>query len=220
MGKYLAPSILAADFAKLGDEIKEVERAGATRIHVDVMDGLFVPSISFGMPVIKSIRKITDMVFDVHMMVQNPERYIDIMRKVGADNIVIHVEACNDVHAALEQIRQSGANPGIAFKPETEVESLRPYLNEISEIILMSVNPGFGGQSFIEDSYDKIRALAALRKELSADFEIEIDGGVKLDNIVKVFEAGADTVVVGSALFGSKTGENTSKLLDVIRGLE
>lgn len=220
MSKILSPSILSADFTILGEQVRQIEEAGAQFVHLDMMDGLFVPSISFGMPIIESLRPVSKLVFDAHMMVVDPERYIKQVRAAGADYISVHVEACKDVKAVLMQIRELGAKPGLAFNPETAVEELRPYLSLVDEVVLMSVHPGFGGQSFIPESMDKIRELAALREELGLDFLIEVDGGIKIDNVEEVLRAGADVIVAGSAVFGDNIPAKVKGFLDVFNSLE
>lgn len=220
MKKYLSPSILSADFTVLGEQVAMIESAGSQFVHLDMMDGLFVPSISFGMPIIESLRPKSKMVFDAHMMVVDPERYIRQVREAGADIISVHVEACKDVKSTLLAIKELGAKPGLAFNPETPVEALKEYLPYVYEVVLMSVHPGFGGQAFIPESLDKIKELALLRQELSLDFFIEVDGGVKLDNVDTVLESGADIIVAGSAVFGKNISENTEKFLEILKKYE
>ncbi len=220
MEKYLSPSILAADFTILGQQVAEIESAGSQFVHLDMMDGMFVPSISFGMPIIESLRPKSKMVFDAHMMVVDPERYIKQVREAGADIISVHVEACKDVKAVLMAIKELGAKPGLAFNPETPVETLREYLPYVYEVVLMSVHPGFGGQAFIPSSIEKIEELSRLRKELGLDFYIEVDGGVKLDNVEDVLKAGADIIVAGSAVFGENIPEKTKGFLEILKKYE
>ncbi|MDD6339734.1 MAG: ribulose-phosphate 3-epimerase [Butyrivibrio sp.] len=216
MSKQIAPSLLAADFARVGEQLKEIESVGVKYLHLDVMDGIFVPSISFGMPVIESLRKNTDMIFDVHMMVIDPERYIEVIKKSGADIITIHVEACKDVVGTLKAIRELGARPAISINPKTPVAELVPFLPYVDMVLIMSVEPGFGGQSFIENSYAKLREIAEIRRENNMDFLIEVDGGVNASNIKAVAECGADILVAGSAVFKNNAGENAKTLMELI----
>ena len=181
----LAPSILSADFTKLGEQIKEVERAGAQYIHIDVMDGIFVPSISFGMPVIESIRPVSDIVFDVHLMIDKPIRYIEEFVQAGADIITFHVEACDNVKETIEEIRKYGKKVGISLNPATPVSAIEPYIELVDLILVMSVNPGFGGQKYIEGSSEKIALISKLVKERNPQALVSVDGGIKKDNVVE-----------------------------------
>lgn len=216
MKKYLSPSMLSADFTKVGEQLKTIENAGNRMLHVDVMDGMFVPSISFGMPVIESIRPCTNMIFDVHMMVVDPERYIEDIRKSGADIISFHVEACKNIIDTLQKIKELGAVPALAINPETPMETLRPYLSYVEEVVVMSVHPGFGGQSFIEESFDRICELDRMRKEMGLEFSIEVDGGIKLSNVEKVLNCGADIIVAGSAVFKDDIADNVRQFKSII----
>lgn len=216
MKKYLSPSMLSADFTKVGEQLKTIENAGNRMLHVDVMDGMFVPSISFGMPVIESIRPCTNMIFDVHMMVVDPERYIEDIRKSGADIISFHVEACKNIIDTLQKIKEMGAVPALAINPETPMETLRPYLSYVEEVVVMSVHPGFGGQSFIEESFDRICELDRMRKEMGLEFSIEVDGGIKLSNVEKVLNCGADIIVAGSAVFKDDIADNVRQFKSII----
>ena len=212
----LSPSILSADFTKLGEEIETIDNAGAEYIHVDVMDGMFVPSISYGMPVIKSIRKSTGKVFDVHIMISEPIRYIADFAASGADMITVHVEACSDVVATIEKIREYKLKVGITLNPDTPVSAIKPYLNRVDMVLIMSVNPGFGGQKFITSSVDKIKEVKRLRDELNLSYDIEVDGGINIDNLATVLEAGANVIVAGSAIFRGDAAENVKKFKSIM----
>lgn len=212
----LSPSILSADFTKLGEEIETIDNAGAEYIHVDVMDGMFVPSISYGMPVIKSIRKSTGKVFDVHLMISEPIRYIADFVASGADMITVHVEACSDVVATIEKIREYKLKVGITLNPDTPVSAIKPYLNRVDMVLIMSVNPGFGGQKFITSSVDKIKEVKRLRDELNLSYDIEVDGGINIDNLATVLEAGANVIVAGSAIFRGDAAENVKKFKSIM----
>lgn len=219
--KYiLAPSILAADFKQLGLEMKKTEDSGAQYLHFDVMDGMFVPSISFGMPVLSSIREATAQVKDVHLMVQEPIRYIDAFQEAGADLITIHLEACEDVGATLKKIREAGCKAGLSICPETDADAVEAYLDQVDMILVMSVHPGFGGQKFIPESLDKIRAVRKMIRERGLSVDIEVDGGIYLTNVREVLDAGANIIVAGSAVFRGDAGENTEKFMEIMRDYE
>jgi ribulose-phosphate 3-epimerase len=197
----ILPSILAADFARLGEEIAKVEQAGASMLHVDVMDGHFVPNISLGFPVIESIRKITRLKLDVHLMISDPDRYGHEFIRAGADHVLVHQEVCPHLDQTLRMIRDEGALAGVVLNPSTPISTLSEVLDLVDHVLIMSVNPGFGGQSFIPNALKKIKALAWKRKELGLDFAIEIDGGVALDNVAEIVRAGCDWLVAGSSVF-------------------
>jgi len=213
----LAPSILAADFTVLGEQIQRAAAAGADYIHVDVMDGMFVPSISFGMPVISSIRKVTDCPFDVHLMVQDPERYIDDFVKCGADSITVHAECCRHLDRTLQQIKEKGIKTGVALNPATPLESLDYVLDKTDMVLIMTVNPGFGGQAFIESSLGKIRRLYKRIREENLAVDIEVDGGINKDTLPGVLEAGANVIVAGSAVFKGNIEENVKTLKEIMK---
>lgn len=208
----LAPSILSADFCRLGEQIHELEENDIELLHIDVMDGVFVPSISFGMPVIKSIRKITDMFFDVHLMISEPIRYIEKLAECGADGITVHIEACKDLEATLRKIKEQNMKCAVAINPDTEIEKIENVLDMVDMVLVMSVYPGFGGQKFILDSFEKIKKLDDIRKSRRLDFLIEIDGGVNVDNAKKISASGADWLVAGTAVFSGNINDNIMKL--------
>lgn len=197
----IAPSILASDFAKLGDEVKKVEQGGADVIHVDVMDGHFVPNISLGIPVVASLRKATRLPLDVHLMIEQPEEYVEEFVRAGADRVLVHQEATPHLDRALEMIREHGAQAGAAINPSTPVVMLSDVLDRLDTVLVMSVNPGFGGQKFIPNALEKIRQLNHWRARYNAAFRIEVDGGVDLDNTVELAQAGANTLVAGTSIF-------------------
>lgn len=213
----LAPSILAADFAVLGEQIRKAADAGADYIHVDVMDGMFVPSISFGMPVISSIRKVTDCPFDVHLMVQDPERYIGDFVKCGADSITVHAECCRHLDSTLRQIKACGVKAGVALNPATPLEALTYVLDKTDMVLLMTVNPGFGGQAFIDSSISKIKRLRGWLTKENLSVDIEVDGGINKDTLPGVLQAGANVIVAGSAVFGGDIEKNVKTLKDIMK---
>jgi ribulose-phosphate 3-epimerase len=212
---YICPSILSADFAKLGDEITAIEKSGADMVHVDVMDGHFVPNLTIGPVVIKSIRKTTKLPFDVHLMIETPEKYIDAYAKSGADIITFHYEAVSDMKAIINQIKATGKKAGISIKPNTSEQVLKDILPELDLILVMSVEPGFGGQKFMPNSLEKLRNLRAMIDKTGKDILLEVDGGINAETISSVLEAGADTIGAGSAVFDGNPNnyaENIKKL--------
>ena len=212
----LSPSILSADFGNLARDIHTIDEAGAEYIHIDVMDGVFVPTISFGMPIIKSIRPLTDKIFDLHLMIEEPIRYVDEFTALGADIITVHVEACKDTAATLKRIKALGVKAGITLNPDTPLSDVREFLPLADILLIMSVVPGFGGQKFIEASLDKLREAVILRDELGLNYDIEIDGGVNFDNIRDIHEAGANIIVAGSAVFKGNAADNVKKLIELM----
>jgi ribulose-phosphate 3-epimerase len=216
----LAPSILAADFKNLGQQVSDVSLAGAQYIHLDVMDGAFVPSISFGMPVISSIRSCTDRIFDVHMMVEEPGRYVSEIKAAGADLICVHAEACTHLDRTINQIKEAGLKAGVALNPATPLSVLDCILSEVDMVLIMSVNPGFGGQKFIPYTLTKIRELRNLCKERGLDTDIQVDGGVTCDNIRELIDAGANVFVAGSAVFKGDAVANTREFLKIFEEYE
>lgn len=214
---YLAPSVLSADFSTLGDDIATVAKAGAEVIHLDVMDGNFVPNISFGAPVIASVRKVTDALFDVHLMIDEPIRYLEDFRKAGADMITVHYEACKDVKETLSVIHEMGVKAGLAISPDTPVSVLEPFLDSVDMILIMSVYPGFGGQTFIENSIRKIKDVKAMAVAKGReDLWIEVDGGIGRTNIELVKQAGANVLVAGSAVFKGDAAKNVKELMQLL----
>lgn len=203
----VAPSILAADFANLQSEIEIVERAGADWIHIDVMDGHFVPNITMGALVVDAIRPHTDLPLDVHLMIENPDQYAESFVKAGADIITVHVETCKHLHRTLQHIRSLGCKPGVVLNPHTPIETIQHVLEDLDVVLFMTVNPGFGGQAFIPRVLDKVAALAEIKKEKGLSFEIEIDGGVNKETVKECVAAGATVVVAGSAIYGAADKE-------------
>jgi ribulose-phosphate 3-epimerase len=200
----IAPSILAADFGNLAKDIDMVNNSQAEWFHLDVMDGVFVPNISYGMPIIDKINSLTDKVLDVHLMIVDPDRYISDFKKVGADILTVHYEACTHLHRTIQAIKAEGMKAGVALNPHTPVSVLEDIINDLDLVLIMSVNPGFGGQKFIENTYNKVSKLKQMITEAGADVIIEIDGGVGVQNASKLIEAGADALVAGSAVFNAE----------------
>ena len=210
----LSPSLLAADFSRLAEDIRNVEEAGAQYLHLDVMDGAFVPSISFGMPVIQSLRKNSNMTFDVHLMIEDPDRYLDEFAAIGADILTVHAEACTHLDRTIQKIHQLGKKAGVALNPATPLSVIEWVLPDVDMVLLMSVNPGFGGQKYIPYVTDKIRALRAMMDGRGLETDIEVDGGVSLANVSSVLEAGANVMVAGSAVFRGDAAENVKAFLE------
>ena len=212
----LCPSILAADFNRLGEQIGILEDAGIKILHIDVMDGDFVPSISFGMPVITSIRKESGLFFDVHLMVREPIRYIKEFVDCGADSITVHLEACGDVEATIRAIHEAGVKAGISIKPATEAEAVRPYIRDVEMVLVMTVEPGFGGQKYIEACTEKIRRVREIEAEEGAEIHVQVDGGINDDTIPVVVNAGADYLVAGSAVFKGDLKKNADHIRELM----
>ena len=209
----LLPSILSADFAHLADAVAAAERGGGSVIHVDVMDGHFVPNITLGPPVVKSLRKVTTLPLDCHLMIENADQFIPAFADAGANWVSVHYEACRHLHRTLELIAQHGMQPAVVLNPATRVDLLLDILPMVHHVLIMSVNPGFGGQRFIEFSLNKIRRLAELRQELGLAFRIEVDGGVAHDTVARIIQAGADLLVAGNAVFGAGRPEQDARAL-------
>ncbi len=209
----LAPSILSADFARLLEDVKKVEKAGCEYLHIDVMDGHFVPNITLGPGIVKSLRKDVNMVFDAHLMIENPDNYIKEFADAGCDIIVVHQEACTHLHRTIQNIKSYGVKAGVALNPATPIETIKYVLQDVDMVLLMSVNPGFGGQSYIPVVTQKIKELKTLIDEMGIDIDIEVDGGVKPSNISEVVNAGANVIVAGSAIFNAGDLDEAVKLL-------
>lgn len=215
----IAPSILAADFAKLGEEIKDVEKGGANYIHVDVMDGHFVPNITIGSLIVEAIRPVTTLPLDVHLMIKNPDAYIADFAKAGASIITVHQEASPHLHRTIQLIKANGSKAGVVINPATPAEMIKPILSEIDLVLIMTVNPGFGGQSFIHETLQKIEQISTWREELNLEFEIEVDGGVNPETAKLCTDAGADVLVAGSAVFNQvDRGQAIKEILQATKG--
>ena len=210
MEYILSPSILAADFGEPAKQIRLTEENGAKYLHLDVMDGAFVPSISFGMPVIKSLRKISGQIFDVHLMIENPDRYLEDFKSAGADIITVHAEASKHLHRTVTKIKELGLRAGVSINPATPLSAIELVLSEVDMVLIMSVNPGFGGQKFIPFTLDKVRKL----REMAPDMNIEVDGGVNKDNAAGLVRAGANILVAGTAVFSGNIAENTRVMIE------
>lgn len=209
---YLAPSILAADFTKLGEQIALIEKSGVEMLHIDVMDGMFVPSISFGMPVIASIRKNSELLFDVHLMIEDPDRYVETFAKLGADSITVHAEACTHLHRTVHHIKELGLKCSVALNPSTPLDVLDYVLQDLDMVLIMTVNPGFGGQELIPEMYAKISTLRKRITEENLTTDIQIDGGVCFENVQKILDAGANVIVAGSCVFNGNIEANIAAL--------
>ena len=212
----LAPSILSGDFAYLGEDLKTIKSAGCRWVHVDVMDGNFVPNITIGIPTVAALRKYTDLVLDVHLMIVEPGRHVEAFAKAGADIITIHLEACADAHEVIRQIHSCGCKAGVSIKPGTPIEVLEEYLDEVELILIMSVEPGFGGQKYIPESTERIRQTAELIRKSGREIELEVDGGVGAGNVELVLEAGANVIVAGSAVF-KDPAKNAAEMMSILK---
>jgi ribulose-phosphate 3-epimerase len=210
----LSPSILAADFSRLGKQIKEAEHAGAQYLHIDVMDGVFVPDISFGMPVISSIRKCTDIFFDVHLMIDRPERYVKEFADCGANLINFHLEATQDAIGTIQRIRFLGRKVGITISPQTPAKAVEPYLKLVDMVLVMTVKPGFGGQKLMPECLEKVKEVRSMVLEKGLRTDIEVDGGIRIDNVEQALQAGANVIVAGSAIFQSRISDNVGRFLE------
>lgn len=216
MSHMIAPSILNSDFLHLNDVLEMLNESEADLIHLDIMDGQFVPNLTFGFPIIKQIKSVAQKPLDVHLMIVEPDKYLEEYRDVGADILTVHYEACEDLHKTIERIKALGMKPSVSVKPQTEVAVLEPFLKELHMVLIMSVNPGYGGQKFMEDSYGRIRELKSMITAAGSDALIQVDGGVSLENIEQLSEAGVDVFVVGSAVFRA---ENPGEMIRRLKGV-
>lgn len=212
----LSPSILSADFSRLGEQVRELDEAGAQYVHIDVMDGMFVPSITFGLPVMKSIRGCTERIFDVHLMIEEPVRYIDDFVEAGADLITVHAEACRHLDRTIEAVREKGILAGVALNPATPLSQIEYILPWVDMVLIMTVNPGYGGQKLIPYTIQKVRDLKKMVDKQGLKTDIEVDGGINLDNVAEVMDAGANIIVAGSAVFQGDLTENVENFLSII----
>lgn len=213
----LSPSILAADFARLGEQVEKVDKAGAQYIHIDVMDGVFVPSISFGFPIIQSLRKVTDKFFDVHLMITGPERYVDQFAAAGADGLTIHIEACRCMVDTLLKIKAKGLRTGISLHPQTPIDTVYPYLDYVDQVLVMTVNTGFGGQKYLDSCTQKIKDVRAEIERRGLQVDVAVDGGVNKENVGMILDAGANVIVSGSAVFKGDIEANVEYFMDILK---
>jgi len=220
MEKIIAPSLLSADFMNLGEQIKKTEEAGAKYLHFDVMDGIFVPNISFGVPVLKSIHSVTNQVLDVHLMIQEPIRYLEDFKRAGADIITVHVEACEDIVETLDRIKELGIKVGVSIKPNTSVLVLEPLLDKVDLVLVMTVEPGFGGQVLIPETLEKVKEVRRLVGNMEKKIDVQVDGGIYHENVHEVLEAGANIIVSGSGVFLGDIEENVKKFKKIFEPVD
>lgn len=216
----LAPSLLSANYMAMGEDLKKIRRAGGRQVHVDIMDGRFVPSINFGIPLVGALRRETDLILDVHLMVEDPDRYVEDFARAGADIITVHAEACTHLHRTIQHIKSMGKRAGAALNPATPAAALSCVLEDLDLVLVMSVNPGFGGQKYIPYSTEKLKELKKIRKERGLSFDIEVDGGVNLGNAKEIMAAGANMLVAGSAVFSGDLEENIRQFLTCMEEME